>query len=206
MGVELDSLANPRSDLDFRASFHRTLHPPPLSAIISFINTAVPVRRWIPLEANTGYIRATQNLRRMMRAVVDERMQQHQECKRRGDVFESPALQGVGRDVLTLMVEESAASKGDDGLGAEEMVDQLLTLLAGGHDTSATALTWCMYALATRPEMQERIRDELKGLERGAGGRYDYWGGVEKLPFLHNFLREVLRRWAPSTFCRVPLS
>lgn len=201
MGVELDSLVHPRADLNFRASYQRTLQPSALSALISFINTAVPVRRWIPLEANTGYVRATEDLRKMVRLVIDERLQEYRECKRSGRVFESPALRGIGRDILTLMVEESAAAKGDDALEADEMVDQVLTLLTGGHETSATALTWCMFALATRPEMQERIRDELKSLNRGPDGRYDYWGGVEKLPFLHNFLREVMRRWAPGMFC-----
>ena len=123
MGVELDSLVNPRSYLNFRASYQRTLQPSALSALISFINTAVPVRKWIPLETNAGYVRATEDLR----IVIDERLQQYRECKRRGQVFESPAVKGIGRDILTLMVEESAATKGDDSLSADEMVDQVLT-------------------------------------------------------------------------------
>lgn len=41
-------------------------------------------------------------------------------------------------------------------LSDAEVVDQLLTLLVAGHETTATALAWVLHDLARQPEVQER--------------------------------------------------
>jgi cytochrome P450 len=41
----------------------------------------------------------------------------------------------------------------------EELRDQLVTLLAAGHETTATALAWALERLARHPHVQERMRD-----------------------------------------------
>jgi cytochrome P450 family 135 len=43
----------------------------------------------------------------------------------------------------------------------EELVDQLVTLLVAGHETTATSLAWCFELLLRRPELVERLRGEL---------------------------------------------
>lgn len=43
-------------------------------------------------------------------------------------------------------------------LSDTEVVDQLLTLLVAGHETTATALAWALHDLARQPEIQERAR------------------------------------------------
>lgn len=54
-------------------------------------------------------------------------------------------------DVLALMVQ----SRYDDGsrLGRSEIADQLLTLLAAGHETTATTLAWTVERLRRHPEL-----------------------------------------------------
>ena len=46
----------------------------------------------------------------------------------------------------------------------EQIVDNLLTFLLAGHETTAKALTWTLYLLARAPEWQERRP------RRGRGG------------------------------------
>jgi cytochrome P450 len=42
----------------------------------------------------------------------------------------------------------------------KQLVDNLITFLAAGHETTAKALTWTLYLIARAPEWQERIRRE----------------------------------------------
>lgn len=59
------------------------------------------------------------------------------------------------KDILTV-----ALSYG--GFSEDELIDQLMTFLAAGHETTATALTWAIYALCVHPEMQYRLREEIR--------------------------------------------
>ncbi|CDZ98122.1 cytochrome p450, partial [Phaffia rhodozyma] len=50
-------------------------------------------------------------------------------------------------------------------LGDEEVLAQISTLLLAGFETSSTALTWMLHSLSTRPEIQNKLRDELLKVE-----------------------------------------
>ena len=50
---------------------------------------------------------------------------------------------GSGTDVLSLLVNASDAQ--GEGLGNQELRDELMTLLVAGHETTATALTAALY-------------------------------------------------------------
>ncbi|WP_150120470.1 cytochrome P450, partial [Sulfitobacter sp. HI0027] len=47
----------------------------------------------------------------------------------------------------------------------EEMVDQVAIFFLAGHETSASALAWALYLMATHPEWQERLAEEAQALE-----------------------------------------
>ena len=42
------------------------------------------------------------------------------------------------------------------------MLSQISTFLAAGHETTASALTWTLYALARAPAAQSRLRRALR--------------------------------------------
>ena len=58
---------------------------------------------------------------------------------------------GGRKDILSLLV---AGGDADD----QELRDELMTLLAAGHETTATALAWAFERLARHPHVVERIR------------------------------------------------
>lgn len=65
-----------------------------------------------------------------------------------------------------------------------------------GHETTSGALTWASYVLATRPEIQNKLRDEVvKAL--GTVGVPTY-ADIEKLHYMKNFLQEVARVYSPA--------
>jgi cytochrome P450 len=61
-----------------------------------------------------------------------------------------------GDDVLGLLL----SARHEDGSPASdaELRDQLVTLLAAGHETTATALAWALERLARHPHVLERLR------------------------------------------------
>jgi cytochrome P450 len=67
-------------------------------------------------------------------------------------------------DVLSrLLRTDEADAPNDAGLTDAELRDQLITLLLAGHETTATALAWCLHELARRPEVlrtAQRAADE----------------------------------------------
>jgi cytochrome P450 len=71
----------------------------------------------------------------------------------------------LGADVLGVIL----AARYEDGspMTDSEVRDQLITLLLAGHETSATALAWCIYYLARTPEVLGRLRSELDALVMG---------------------------------------
>jgi cytochrome P450 len=47
-----------------------------------------------------------------------------------------------------------------------EVLCQISTFIAAGHETTSTALTWCLYALARDRNTQDRLRQALRALTR----------------------------------------
>ncbi|KAH7183661.1 cytochrome p450 monooxygenase [Fusarium flagelliforme] len=76
----------------------------------------------------------------------------------------------------------------------ENMVDQIITFLVAGHETTAASLQWAVYALCIYPEIQTRLRDEVRDkLSSGAVTAED----IDGLPYLNAFCNEVLRFYPP---------
>ena len=74
--------------------------------------------------------------------------------------------------------------------------------MAAGHDTSANILSWSVYIMATKQDLQDRLRAEMFR-ELGDESEPTY-SQIEALPFLDNFLRETLRVYASGK--SIPLS
>ena len=100
-----------------------------LSSIISFINLYIPVRNILPIEANYGYVRAGRELRKMMRAMIRQRVQDLDEAAQTGKPFVSSKPSAGGRDMLTLLLQEQKRLKGGDtdGVLSEEEIMNMVS-------------------------------------------------------------------------------
>ena len=47
-------------------------------------------------------------------------------------------------------------------MSLNELLCQISTFLAAGHETSSSALTWTLYALSRCPSAQTKLREELR--------------------------------------------
>lgn len=99
---------------------------------------------------------------------------------------------GASDDILSLLL----AARYEDGSPMSDVAlrDELMTLLAAGHETSATVLPWAFHFLATDSEVQERAHEEIvRVLGGGAGDAFDA-AAVNALPYLDAILKETMRR------------
>jgi cytochrome P450 len=85
--------------------------------------------------------------------------------------------------------DETGATMSDD-----EIVDNLLTFIAAGHETTALALTWTFYLLSLYPEIEERVIGEIDAAGGADGFNPDL---IDKLPFTRQVISESLRLYPP---------
>jgi cytochrome P450 len=102
--------------------------------------------------------------------------------RRRGD---RPA---GGENVL----DDLLAARHEDGspLEQEEVRDALVTTLIGGHDTTALALAWALADIVPRPEVVDRLTEELRQVTCGGPPEADHLPALE---YLDAAIRESLR-------------
>jgi cytochrome P450 len=97
---------------------------------------------------------------------------------------------GSRDDILSLLLD--ARDVEGHPLTDGELRDELLTLLVAGHETTATALSWALYWLATRPEVADRLRRELVEASSTPDGAPEL-GTLLRLPYLQAVCNETLR-------------
>ena len=80
------------------------------------------------------------------------------------------------------------------GMSDDLIRDQLLTMLIAGHDTSTALLAWALYLLATHPDVQARVYDEVAAT---LGTREPALADVSQLSYLDQVIKETLRLYPP---------
>src|ERR1017187_594890 len=70
----------------------------------------------------------------------------------------------------------------------KELIDEVLTLIVAGHETTAAALTWAWYLLSIHPDASERLQEEA---DRTSPDRTLGLDAAESLQFTHQVLQEA---------------
>ncbi|KAK6364886.1 hypothetical protein LTS17_011790 [Exophiala oligosperma] len=106
----------------------------------------------------------------------------------------SNKINGQGSaDLLSKLIESNDFSD-------EQLVDQLLTFLAAGHETTSSTLEWAAYLLARHPEIQTQLREEIRAnipLNFTADTQaFDLAGTLESMPILNGVCNETFRLYS----------
>ncbi|KXX74106.1 Cytochrome P450 4F5 [Madurella mycetomatis] len=191
LGLELDDIQpSNTSKISFQACYHELFEPDSLGQMLLAINGIIPIR-WLPLEANRRFIQATKTIRRQLRDVIRDRIRAVGASKAAG----KGSSEEKAKDLLTFMVAEKYYADSDQWT-ENEIMDQILTFLAAGHQTTADALTWATQLMIEHPAEAQRLRTEVVELLRR--NPVPEYRDIEALPYLKNFTREVLRVHCPG--------
>ncbi len=101
-------------------------------------------------------------------------------------------------DILSVLM--WARDENKEHLSDQELRDELITLLFAGHETTATAIAWCLYWVHRLPQVREKLLAELKSLGENPNSIE-----IIKLPYLTAICHETMRLTpvAMLTFPRV---
>ncbi|KAL2351287.1 cytochrome P450 [Cryomyces antarcticus] len=95
-------------------------------------------------------------------------------------------------DILSVALESG-------GFSDEDLVNQLMTFLAAGHETTASSMSWAIYCLCQHPDVQRRLREEVRShLPSITSPTTSITAAdIDALPYLSAVCNEVLRLWSP---------
>ncbi|KAK7043264.1 hypothetical protein VNI00_008618 [Paramarasmius palmivorus] len=107
--------------------------------------------------------------------------------------------QGKGnKDVMSLLVKANLSENEKSKLSDDELLAQMTTIFAAGHETTANSISWTLLELSRHPEMQNRLREEIFAKKRELAAKGDTTGNFvaddfDTLPYLNAVLKESLR-------------
>jgi cytochrome P450 len=136
----------------------------------------LPLPRWMPRLHRRATLRSARVIRGLITGLTADRAA-------------AIAAGGAPDDLATKIMTTPDPVTGVP-FGTAEMVDQVAIFFLAGHETSASALAWALYLLATHPEVQGRVATEAAGLE-------PVFATVGGLRYTRDVFREALRLYPP---------
>ncbi len=103
---------------------------------------------------------------------------------------------GVGGehfDFLSMYL--GATDKQGQGFSDEELLDELMTLIVAGFETSANTLNWVWYLVAKHPDVEQALIDEARRLVPGVSAISGE--SLAAMAFTQQVLEETLRLYPP---------
>ena len=96
-------------------------------------------------------------------------------------------------DLLSMLLQ----AQDDDGttMSDAQLRDEVMTLFLAGHETTALALSWTWYLLATHPEVEQKFHAEL---DEVLGGRVPNVSDLPRLKFTEMIAKETMRLYPPA--------
>ncbi|KAH6682809.1 putative cytochrome 4F8 [Halenospora varia] len=190
-GTDINSLENPETPIReaYRLVFAFDLG----SRVLHGLQAFIPSTKYIPAKMNRDMEAARSIILEKATAIITEKEGQ-------------AAAHTKHKDIIALISKDNLKMKeaGEEGLSFETMRDQVMTFLGAGHDTTATGIAWTLHLLSKYPEIQSRLRDEIKAnmpFLFDPKTRYDpaelAKADADLLPYLDNVCRESLRYIPP---------
>lgn len=96
---------------------------------------------------------------------------------------------------FTQMLMEATDAETGQGMDERALLDEILTLVVAGHETTASALNWTWWLLSQHPQAERRLHEEL-----GRVGEPDTLthAALERMPRTLAVLQEAMRLYPPG--------
>ncbi|MCJ1248523.1 hypothetical protein MMC30_005741 [Trapelia coarctata] len=186
MGQNFNALYDPNTEL--YATYRKVFEPSRQAYVIGIFAIFIPMRllRLLPVKRNDDMASAAASIRAVSRKLIQAKQQKMSQKEGRMD-----------KDILSVALESG-------GFSEDNLVDQLMTFLAAGHETTASASTWALLALSQHPEIQTRLREEIRANLPSIEDDSTPMSAeiMDRLPYLHAVCNEVLRLYSPVPLTR----
>ena len=115
--------------------------------------SVVPYWRYFKLPADRALDRSVAVINSTLHDFVSQARQR---------LRDDPGLRTQPRNLLEAML--LAADEPDSGLGDQQVVGNVLTMLLAGEDTTANTLAWMIHLLQRNPQVLQRAQQEVRSL------------------------------------------
>ncbi|GAN02482.1 cytochrome P450 [Mucor ambiguus] len=132
--------------------------------------------------------KATDRLLSMMENLADEKRRQILNG-------EMEKLADQEKDLLTMMIE--ADIEEGTKTTTTQLRQNIAFFLFAGHDTTANAISLCIYNLAKNPDVQQKLREEVSGILGNDPTVVPTLDDLKKMAYLDLVIKENLRRSGP---------
>lgn len=97
-------------------------------------------------------------------------------------------------DLLQMLLDARYEDTGES-MSDQQLIDETKILFIAGHDTSANALAWTWYLLATHPEVLEKVKAEIK---EKIPDKHISFEQINSLEYTQQVLNESMRMFPPA--------
>jgi cytochrome P450 len=180
-GRDFSSLKNP--DEPFVRDYQALMEPKQEKAMFFLLSMYIPYR----YVSRIPFWSVPRDLRRISAFLFSWGRDMAQE--RRAELADPKVPQSEKqkrKDILSLLV------KSNDFTDAE-LSHQSLTMLAAGHETTSSSLSWCMVLLAKNPRIQQELREEIRAYLPSPSNSSGTTSSIDALPVLNAVCCETLR-------------
>lgn len=179
MDVEFDAIKDPQ--LPLNKTYHTIFRPSSQAQVLGLIGLFIPhwIVKRLPIQRNGEIEEAASTIKGVCRQLI----------RNKKEKLERKEL--TDPDLLSIAMESGAFTE-------EQLVDQLMTFLAAGHETTASAMTWAIYMLARYPSVQTKLREEIRAKLPGVDEDAQITSlEIDHIPYLNAVCSEILRYYAP---------
>lgn len=148
-------------------------------AVVRELGALVPIPDWVPIPSKLRKRAARRQLENSMMKVIQER-------KASGEDY---------GDMLSALLRAKDEEGDGSQMTEQQVLDECLTLLHAGYDSSAAGMAWCWYLLSRHQEIQQKAADEAL---RVLGSRRATLEDYDQLPFVRQVVQETLRLFPPA--------
>jgi cytochrome P450 len=96
-------------------------------------------------------------------------------------------------DFLSMVMDAAEKSTGKP-MPQNLQLDEILTMIIAGHETTASALNWTWYLIAQHPEVEQRLLDEARQVLNGNTPTHE---DLSQLTYTRQVLEEAMRLYPP---------
>lgn len=124
----------------------------------------------------------------MMRTSGKKWLEERREAMKHGEP--------VPEDVLSLIIH--CQDINPDAMTLDEILDDIVTFIVAGQETTANAMSFIFLELARRPDIVANLREEIDAVLEGR--TYVEFEDLSKFEYMTMVIKETLRMYPPVTF------
>ncbi|TQS36453.1 hypothetical protein Golomagni_03098 [Golovinomyces magnicellulatus] len=179
LGRDFDAIRDPNTS--FNKTYRTVFKPSRQAKILGLLNVFLPgwIVEKIPISRNGQIEAAAAVIRDTCRSMIRLKKKK----------LQSNQLNDL--DILSIALQSG-------GFTEENLIDQMMTFLAAGHETTSNALAWAVYLLSVHPSCQTRLRAEIRAnLPKLNPIEPIDSSQIDNLQYLNAVCCEVLRYYPP---------